>query len=128
MFVSLSDHPHNPFHPPPGTGSLTEAGVAEAAAKRCDQAVDEMDRWLHDARGLTQACAFGDNEDGNAAALRFAQAGQEYLAAVRPMGKALALSTMLYADEVVSQDELEGLPGSEAKPRELTSRIQRSRS
>jgi len=43
---------------------------------------------------------------------------KRYLAAVRPMGKALALSTMLYADEVVEQSELEGLPGAEAKPRE----------
>jgi len=43
---------------------------------------------------------------------------KEYLAAVRPMGKALALSTMLHADEVVDQDELEGLPGADQKPRE----------
>jgi DNA end-binding protein Ku len=43
---------------------------------------------------------------------------KQYLAAVRPMGKALALSTMLYADEVVDQSELEGLPAVEAKPRE----------
>src|SRR6266849_9361473 len=43
---------------------------------------------------------------------------KQYLAAVRPMGKALALSTMLYADEVVDQSELEGLPGADAKPRE----------
>ena len=43
---------------------------------------------------------------------------KQYLAAVRPMGKALALSTMLYADEVVAQDELDGLPGADAKPRE----------
>src|SRR5712672_2081425 len=43
---------------------------------------------------------------------------KQYLAAVRPMGKALALSTMLHADEVVDQSELEGLPSAEAKPRE----------
>src|SRR2546428_12605748 len=43
---------------------------------------------------------------------------KQYLAAVRPVGKALALSTMLYADEVVDQGEVEGLPGAEAKPRE----------
>src|SRR6266571_452119 len=41
-----------------------------------------------------------------------------YLVPVWPMGKSLALSTMLYADEVVDQSELEGLPGAEAKPRE----------
>src|SRR5437764_1144277 len=43
---------------------------------------------------------------------------KQYLAAVRPMGSALALSTMLHADEVVDQSELEGLPGADAKPRE----------
>ena len=43
---------------------------------------------------------------------------KQYLAAVRPMGKALAVSTMLHADEVVDQGELEGLPSAEAKPRE----------
>jgi DNA end-binding protein Ku len=43
---------------------------------------------------------------------------KQYLAAVRPMGKALALSTMLHVDEVVDQSELEGLPSTEAKPRE----------
>jgi DNA end-binding protein Ku len=43
---------------------------------------------------------------------------KQYLAAVRPMGKALSLSTMLYADEIVGQGDLEGLPASDAKPRE----------
>ncbi|HWT86472.1 MAG TPA: Ku protein, partial [Myxococcales bacterium] len=43
---------------------------------------------------------------------------KQYLAAVRPLGKALAISTMLHADEVVSQDELEGLPDAHAKPGE----------
>jgi DNA end-binding protein Ku len=43
---------------------------------------------------------------------------KQYLAAVRPMGNALSLSTMLYADEVVSQDELDGVPGADARPRE----------
>jgi hypothetical protein len=60
-----------------------EAGVAEAAAKRCDQAVQEMDGWLSDARGLAQACAFGDNADGNAAAVRFARAGHEFITSVQ---------------------------------------------
>src|SRR5205823_12820639 len=43
---------------------------------------------------------------------------KQYLAAVRPMGRALALSTMLYADEIVSVDDLEGVPGADAKPRD----------
>jgi DNA end-binding protein Ku len=43
---------------------------------------------------------------------------RQYLAAVRPLGKGLALSTMLYADEINPMDELEELPGPEAKPKE----------
>jgi DNA end-binding protein Ku len=34
------------------------------------------------------------------------------------MGKGLALSTMLYSDEVNSMDDLEELPGADAKPKE----------
>lgn len=41
-----------------------------------------------------------------------------YLCAIRPMDKALSLSTMLYDDEVISPSKLEGLPGTEAKVRE----------
>jgi DNA end-binding protein Ku len=55
---------------------------------------------------------------GRVGIARFVLRTKQYLCAVRPLGKALALSTMLYADEVVDQSELEGLPGSEAKPRE----------
>jgi DNA end-binding protein Ku len=43
---------------------------------------------------------------------------RQYLAAVRPMGKGLALNTMLYADEVNPLEELEELPGEESKPKE----------
>jgi hypothetical protein len=56
-----------------------EAGVAERAAARCEQAVREIDDLLTDAQQLTVKRKFGDNEDGNAAAARFAQAGQEYI-------------------------------------------------
>jgi DNA end-binding protein Ku len=49
---------------------------------------------------------------------RFVLRTKQYLAAVRPLGKALAVSTMLYADEVVSQDELDDLPDAHAKPGE----------
>jgi DNA end-binding protein Ku len=41
---------------------------------------------------------------------RFVMRTKQYLAALRPTGPALLLSTMLYADEVVSVDRLEGLP------------------
>jgi len=49
---------------------------------------------------------------------RFVLRTKEYLAAVRPVGDALAVSTMLHADEVVSRDELEGLPDGHGKPGE----------
>jgi DNA end-binding protein Ku len=35
---------------------------------------------------------------------------KQYLAAIRPKGDALVIETMLYADEVVDEDSLEGLP------------------
>jgi DNA end-binding protein Ku len=49
---------------------------------------------------------------------RFVLRTKQYLAAVRPLNGALAVSTMLYGDEVISQDDLEGLPGKQAKPGE----------
>jgi DNA end-binding protein Ku len=55
---------------------------------------------------------------GRVGVARFVLRTKQYLAAVRPLEHVLALSTMLYADEVVDQKELEGVPGSEAKPRE----------
>lgn len=36
---------------------------------------------------------------------------KQYLCAVRPIGEALALTTMNFADEVLLQDEVDGLPG-----------------
>jgi DNA end-binding protein Ku len=36
---------------------------------------------------------------------------KQYLVAVRPVGEALVMSTMNFADEVVPQSELDGLPG-----------------
>jgi uncharacterized protein YukE len=56
-----------------------EAGVAERAAARCDQAVEEINDWLRRADVLTWKRKFGANEDGEAAAARFAQAGQDFI-------------------------------------------------
>lgn len=53
------------------------------AGARCDQAVRELDDWLIRARELTVRRKFGDNEDGNAAAERFVQAGHEFIATIR---------------------------------------------
>ncbi|MCA1672481.1 MAG: hypothetical protein LC799_09840 [Actinobacteria bacterium] len=60
-----------------------EAGVAEAAASRCQQAVEEIDRWFVGAGRLAQKLPFGDNQDGHRVAQRYAQAGEEFIAAMR---------------------------------------------
>lgn len=57
-----------------------EEGVAERAAARCDQAVQDINKSLRAADRLTWTRKFGDNEDGRRAAVRFAEAGQEYVA------------------------------------------------
>jgi DNA end-binding protein Ku len=43
---------------------------------------------------------------------------KQYLCTIRPMEKGLVMSTMQYADEIVDQSDLEGLPKSEHKPKE----------
>jgi hypothetical protein len=62
---------------------VDEAGVAERAAARCEQAVRDIDDLVYDARNLARKRKFGDNEDGQAAAERFAQAGQDYIDTMR---------------------------------------------
>jgi DNA end-binding protein Ku len=47
---------------------------------------------------------------GKVAIARFVMRTKQYLAALRPVGGVLVLSTMLYADEVVPTERLEGLP------------------
>jgi DNA end-binding protein Ku len=61
-------------------------------------------------------------EMGKVGIARVVMRTKQYLCAVRPMGGALALSTLLYADEVRSLDEVEALPDEAElapKPREL---------
>jgi DNA end-binding protein Ku len=48
---------------------------------------------------------------------RFVLRGKEHLVAIRPLGDALCIETMRYADEVVPIEELEGVPeGAEVEP------------
>lgn len=61
-------------------------------------------------------------DEGRVGIARVVLRTKQYLCAVRPMGEALALSTMLYADEVRTVDEVEAIPSGkeyEPKPREL---------
>ena len=55
-------------------------------------------------------------DTGRVAVARFVLRNKEYLATLRPAGLALSLATMHFADEVVPQEELEGLPGEETAP------------
>ena len=61
-------------------------------------------------------------KDSNKVAIaRMVLRTKQYLAAIRPMGDVLCLETLLFADEVVPQEALDGLPGpdSEVSEREL---------
>ena len=52
-------------------------------------------------------------QSGRVGIARVVMRTKQYLCAVRPVGEALVLTTMNFADEVVSQDELDGLPGEQ---------------
>jgi DNA end-binding protein Ku len=60
-------------------------------------------------------------ESNKVAIARMVLRTKQYLAAIRPMGDVLCLETLLFADEVVSPESLEGLPGpdTEVSDREL---------
>jgi DNA end-binding protein Ku len=59
---------------------------------------------------------------------RFILRNKQYLCAIRPSGdsRALTLSTMLYADEIIDSTELDELPANDAQPseREMTMAVQ----
>jgi DNA end-binding protein Ku len=61
-------------------------------------------------------------DSGKVGIARVVMRTKQYLVAIRPVGEALVMSTMNFADEVVPQEELEGLPGQAANvsDRELT--------
>ena len=49
-------------------------------------------------------------ETGKAAIARFVLRTKQYLAVIRPLGDALAVSTLVYHDEIIQAGNLEGLP------------------
>ncbi len=57
-------------------------------------------------------------ESGKAAVARFVLRTKQHLAVIRPVGDALAVSTVVYHDEVVPTTQLDGLPGEEVVPSE----------
>jgi DNA end-binding protein Ku len=56
------------------------------------------------------------NESGRVGIGRVVLRTKQYLCAVRPLGDALVLTTMNFADEVSPATELDGLPGPGAEP------------
>jgi DNA end-binding protein Ku len=65
---------------------------------------------------------------GKAAIARFVLRNKEHLAAIRPMGKVLTLTTMRFADEVVSPDELDDVlpdssPRVDKREREMAEKL-----
>src|SRR4051812_16173327 len=56
------------------------------------------------------------NDAGMVGIARVVLRTKQYLSAVRPVGDALVLTTMNFADEVMGADELDGLPGSDVEP------------
>jgi DNA end-binding protein Ku len=67
--------------------------------------------------GLLQAAM---SQSRKVAIGRFVLRAKEHVVAIRPLGEALALETLFYADEVVAPSEVEGLPREmEFSPREL---------
>ena len=50
-------------------------------------------------------------ESGKVGIAKVVMRTKQYLVAIRPVGEALVMSTMNFADEVVPQEELDGLPG-----------------
>jgi DNA end-binding protein Ku len=54
------------------------------------------------------------HEESKVAIGRVVLRSKEYLTAIRPLGEALTMATMRFADEIVPRDSLEGLPGEDA--------------
>src|SRR5438046_3157239 len=63
------------------------------------------------------------NKDGSA---RMVPRTKQYPAAIRPVGNALVIETMLFDDEVVHEDKIDGLPGDEVEVSDKEMKIARS--
>ncbi|MGH3942150.1 MAG: hypothetical protein ACRDTG_26710 [Pseudonocardiaceae bacterium] len=87
-----------------------EAGVAETAARRCDQAITEIDDWLSSAYRLTQRRKLGNNADGNAAADRFSRAGRDFIDSMKGAQRVFANMAATYraAGRTVTQADEAG--------------------
>jgi DNA end-binding protein Ku len=78
----------------------------------------ERPYYLVPERGATKAYALllQAMKDANKVAIaRMVLRTKQYLAAIRPMGDVLCLETLLFSDEVVPTEDLEGLPDSDVE-------------
>lgn len=83
--------------------------------------LDEIDPLFFDASYYVLPDARGEKayrlllesmrDSGKVGIAKVVMRTKQYLVAVRPVGEALVMTTMNFGDEVVSQDELDGLPG-----------------
>jgi DNA end-binding protein Ku len=55
-------------------------------------------------------------KSGKVAVARVVLRNKQHLTTIRPIGRAMTLTTMHFADEVVKQDQLEDLPAEDAEP------------
>ncbi len=109
------------------------AGFAPRASRTIDiedfVALDEIDPIYFDATyylapensdGARKAYALllkAMEEHGKVAIGRLVMRNKQYLAAIRPLDKVLAVSTMRFHDEVVSPSDIEGIPTGRSAPR-----------
>jgi len=78
----------------------------------------ERPYYLVPERGAAKAYALlltAMKDTNKVAIARMVLRTKQYLAAIRPMGDVLCLETMLFADEVVPTEDLEGVPGADVE-------------
>src|SRR5436309_1015365 len=66
-------------------------------------------------------------DEGKVAIGRLVMRTKQYLAAIRPYGDALALSTMLFHDEVVPVSEIDDIPTGRSKPKVAPAEVKMAR-
>jgi len=63
------------------------------------------------------------SKSGKVGIARMVMRTKQYLCALRPVGRAIAVSTMQYADEIIPANDLDGLPSASTKPAERELRL-----
>ncbi|MHB1844342.1 MAG: non-homologous end joining protein Ku [Deltaproteobacteria bacterium] len=118
----------------PGRYIIVDAGELEAAAPKATRAIEIEDfvplsqidpvhfdhtYYLAPDRSAAKPYALllaALRETGRVGIARLVLRTKQYLAALRPYGPALALSTLYFADEILSPERLDELPAPERAP------------